>query len=155
MIDAVPDEKEPLGGIVKSSLFVPGATQDLPPLAVHASTANSQKDLTIRQVAPLVLILSGAAFLNVSFPLTILSKPSLKALDSFNTIRGHSAAKHHGRSQYSRDSAAMDRLGILFDIGFSSSLSRKIGRCVWETMAFHSRVVLACCDDTGCSILPG
>ncbi|KAG4418047.1 hypothetical protein IFR04_008784 [Cadophora malorum] len=60
-------EKEPSTenrGVERSSLFIPGATQDLPPLAVHASTANSQKEVTVRQVAPLVLILSGAAFIN-------------------------------------------------------------------------------------------
>lgn len=66
-------EKEPSTenrGVERSSLFIPGATQDLPPLAVHASTANSQKEVTVRQVAPLVLILSGAAFINVRTPVT-------------------------------------------------------------------------------------
>lgn len=66
MIEPTSDEKSlGDGGVVKSSLFIQGATQDLPPLASYVSAATSQKEVTIRQVAPLVLILSGAAFLNV------------------------------------------------------------------------------------------
>ncbi|KAL5327566.1 hypothetical protein ACEPPN_005266 [Leptodophora sp. 'Broadleaf-Isolate-01'] len=81
MIDPVSDEKTTSAGDgcpVKSSLFIPGATQDSPPLALHASTANSQKEVTIRQVAPLVLILSGAAFINtLSIQSVVILLPSI------------------------------------------------------------------------------
>ena len=51
----------PPSGIAK------GVMQDLAPLSVQATAASVAKDVTVRQVAPLVLILTGATFLNVSF----------------------------------------------------------------------------------------
>jgi len=40
--------------------------EQVAPLKPHASAASSAKEVTIRQVAPLVLVLTGATFLNVS-----------------------------------------------------------------------------------------
>lgn len=57
--------------IASGSILVTGdgAVEESPPVARHF-TLESQKEVTIRQVAPLVLILTGATFLNVSNPLS-------------------------------------------------------------------------------------
>lgn len=51
-----------------TTLFAPvrSAAEELPPLSVPASRGSVLQEPTIRQVAPLVLILTGASFLNVS-----------------------------------------------------------------------------------------
>lgn len=51
-----------------TALFAPvkSATEELPPIAIQASRGSVLQEPTIRQVAPLVVILTGAAFLNVS-----------------------------------------------------------------------------------------
>ncbi len=70
MTSLIPDEKRALPGNsseeVKPGIFAAQAGQDLPPLSLHVSVAASQKEVTIRQVAPLILLLSGAAFINVN-----------------------------------------------------------------------------------------
>ena len=64
----IEEPKAPAGLVpVETSLM-----QDLPPSPVEINTVESRgdtKEVTIRQVAPLVLILTGATFLNVSFPI--------------------------------------------------------------------------------------
>ncbi|KAK0113476.1 hypothetical protein ONS95_013733 [Cadophora gregata] len=80
MVDTVSEKRSSVEnrGVEKSALFIPGATQDLPPLAVLASTTTSQKEVTIRQVAPLILILSGAAFINtLSIQSVVILLPSI------------------------------------------------------------------------------
>jgi hypothetical protein len=42
--------------------------QELTPLSVQETSASTAREVTIKQVAPLVLVLTGATFLNVSFP---------------------------------------------------------------------------------------
>jgi hypothetical protein len=42
--------------------------QDLTPLPVQETSASTAREVTIKQVAPLVLVLTGATFLNVSLP---------------------------------------------------------------------------------------
>jgi hypothetical protein len=42
--------------------------QELAPLSVQDTTASAAREVTIRQVAPLVLVLTGATFLNVGLP---------------------------------------------------------------------------------------
>jgi hypothetical protein len=44
--------------------------QDLTPLSVQETSASTARDVTIKQVAPLVLVLTGATFLNVNYPTT-------------------------------------------------------------------------------------
>jgi hypothetical protein len=44
--------------------------QDLTPLSVQETSASTARVVTIRQVAPLVLVLTGATFLNVIYPTT-------------------------------------------------------------------------------------
>ena len=46
--------------------------QDLTPLSVQETSASTARDVTIKQVAPLVLVLTGATFLNVNYPITAL-----------------------------------------------------------------------------------
>jgi MFS family permease len=41
--------------------------QELTPLSVHETSASTLREVTIKQVAPLVLVLTGATFLNVSY----------------------------------------------------------------------------------------
>lgn len=69
MSHAIPIEelKAPAGLVsLETSLM-----QELPPLSTRINTVESRgdaKEVTIRQVGPLVLILTGATFLNVTFP---------------------------------------------------------------------------------------
>lgn len=42
--------------------------QDLTPLSIQETSASTARDVTIKQVAPLVLVLTGATFLNVKYP---------------------------------------------------------------------------------------
>ena len=46
--------------------------QDLTPLSVQETSASMAREVTIKQVAPLVLVLTGATFLNVIYPTTDL-----------------------------------------------------------------------------------
>jgi hypothetical protein len=46
--------------------------QDLTPLSIQDTSASTARDVTIRQVAPLVLVLTGATFLNVKHPTNAL-----------------------------------------------------------------------------------
>jgi hypothetical protein len=48
-----------------ASMLVAGDADVDPPIARHF-TLSSQKEVTIRQVAPLVVVLTGATFLNAS-----------------------------------------------------------------------------------------
>ncbi len=42
--------------------------QELTPLSVQETSASTAREVTIKQVAPLVLVLTGATFLSVSPP---------------------------------------------------------------------------------------
>ena len=46
--------------------------QDLTPLSVQGTSASTARDVTIKQVAPVELVLTGATFLNVIYPTTDL-----------------------------------------------------------------------------------
>jgi hypothetical protein len=54
-------ETKATAGILSES----GVAADLSPLSTFVSTASVAQEVTIRQVAPLVLILTGASFLVV------------------------------------------------------------------------------------------
>ncbi len=41
--------------------------QDLTPLSIQENAASTTREVTIQQVAPLVLVLTGATFLNVRY----------------------------------------------------------------------------------------
>lgn len=58
-------------GNTPTTLFAPvkSAAEELPPLTARASRGSVLQEPTIRQVAPLVLILTGASFLNASAPI--------------------------------------------------------------------------------------
>ncbi|KAL2060716.1 hypothetical protein VTL71DRAFT_9357 [Oculimacula yallundae] len=80
MVETLFSEKgEPLKREVNvKSISTPVASSSLSPLTAHVSVAESQKEVTIRQVAPLVLILSGAAFLNtLSIQSIVILLPSI------------------------------------------------------------------------------
>lgn len=68
-----------------TTLFAPvkSAAEELPPLSVGASRGSALQEPTIRQVAPLVLILTGASFLNAS---PNFSKCVLKANIEFRQL---------------------------------------------------------------------
>ena len=48
-----------------------GAVEESPPIVRHF-TLESQKEVTIRQVAPMVIVLTGATFLNASISMPVI-----------------------------------------------------------------------------------
>jgi hypothetical protein len=61
---------------------------------VRQFTLEGQKEVTIRQVAPLVLVLTGATFLNVSVLCTTCDRTLLIAIDNFGSISCHYTPIH-------------------------------------------------------------
>ena len=132
-----------------------GVVADLSPLSAFVSTASVAQEVTIRQVAPLVLILTGASFLVVWLSSLILlwQLGSDNSIDNFCTIGGHHSSLHHSRSPYTRDSPAMDCLSLCFDFrGISSSL-RKACWCLWKAIVLYPWLFLDHCYNARCSIL--
>jgi hypothetical protein len=102
-----------------------GVEANLSPLSAFVSTASVAQEVTVRQVAPLVLVLTGATFLVVwlLFRILLSQLRSDINIDNFGAIGGHRSSIHHSRSRYTGDSTAMDCLSLCFDVrGISSSL---------------------------------
>jgi len=118
--------------------------QELAPLSVQQTTTSVAREVTIRQVAPLVLVLTGATFLNVSLP-PLLQPRELTSSDHLRSICGYYSAFNKQRPEYPRDKATMDRLSLCPDRSSVSSPMREAGGCIWQAPAFHSRVFLDHC----------
>jgi hypothetical protein len=87
--------------------------QELTPLSVQETSASTAREVTIKQVAPLVLILTGATFLNVSFPPSLKTNDLiLSSLDHLCSIRSHYPSSNKQGPEYPRDETTMDRLSL-------------------------------------------
>lgn len=96
------------------------------PLALHRTTTSVAQEVTIRQVAPLVIILTGATFLNVKvhqLPIKLRLTPA----DYIRAVGCYYFASNQQRSKYSRDTATMDCLSVLLDVGCIPTVVREAG----------------------------
>ena len=104
--------------LAAGSILVAGepVLEESPPIA-HHFTVESQKEVTIRQVAPLVIVLTGATFLNASVSPTATRNRVLLTVtvDNLSSVRCHHPAFNKSRPQYPRNSPTMGRLCICPD----------------------------------------
>lgn len=63
--------------IEPTGLFEKAVDEKMSPLTIHPTSTSLAQEVTIRQVAPMVLVLTGATFLHVKF------LPSIKVPDQY------------------------------------------------------------------------
>lgn len=73
--------------------------QELAPLSVQDTSASTAREVSIKQVAPLVLVLTGATFLNVSYS-PPSQTPLLTGSDHLGSIRSHHPPSYKQRPQH-------------------------------------------------------
>jgi hypothetical protein len=73
--------------------------QELTPLSVQDTSASTAREVSIKQVAPLVLVLTGATFLNVNYS-PPSQTPLLTGSDHLGSIRSHHSPSYKQRPQH-------------------------------------------------------
>lgn len=130
----------------------------LAPLTVQKSAVDSHfesKVVTIRQVAPLVLALTAANFLNVcSIPSPKFSIYSY-CVDSLYSMRSYTSTRNDQGFRYSSRTSRVGCICIRADSRFIPSAFRKIGGCLWQEDFVSRGLFLGYCDGAWDSFFSG